>query len=170
MVVCMVLHIIKFIHGYPCQGGVEHFSPGEIMAGCCLHKSNITLSFGVYCQVAENIQPRNSLAPRTQTAILVGSLGNLSGGQIFLALDTGHTIIRHQWVALPMPPAVIDHVNMLGWREPAMLTFTDRQGHDIGDSNPQDAIFVGILDDNLMFIHPTVWKAHKWIRLRTLLK
>ncbi len=88
-----------------------------------------------------------------QAAILVGSLGNLSGGQVFLALDTGHTIIRHQWVALPMPSAVIDHVCLLGQREPAMLTFTNRQSRDIGDSKPQDANSIGILDDNSIIIH-----------------
>jgi hypothetical protein len=37
-----------------------------------------------------------------------------------------------------------------------MLTFTDRQVGDIGDSNPQDAYSVGILDDNLIIIHPAV--------------
>jgi hypothetical protein len=71
-----------------------------------------------------------------QAAILVGSLGNLSVGQVFLALDTGHTIIRHQWVALLMPPVVIDCLNLLGRCKPTMLTFTNQQGHDIGDSNP----------------------------------
>jgi hypothetical protein len=45
MVVNMVLHIIKFVNRFPCQGGVKHFSPGEIMMGCCLHKRNIALSF-----------------------------------------------------------------------------------------------------------------------------
>ena len=114
MVVCMVLHIIKFVNGFPCWNGVKHFSPGEIMMGSCLHKRNIALSFEVYCQVAENVQPRNSLAPWTQVAILVGSLGNLSSGQVLLTLNTGYTIIRHQWVALPMPPAVIDCINLLG--------------------------------------------------------
>jgi hypothetical protein len=89
MVVHMVLHKIKFANGFPCWGDVKHFSPGEIMTGCCLHKSNITLSFGVFCQVAENVQPQNSLAPWTQAAILAGSLGNLSDGQVLLvALDT----------------------------------------------------------------------------------
>ncbi len=57
MVVCMVLHIIQFVNGFPCWGGVKHFLPGEIMTNCCLHNSNIVLSFGVYCQVAENVQP-----------------------------------------------------------------------------------------------------------------
>jgi hypothetical protein len=156
MVVRMVLHIIKFVNGFPCQGGVKHFSPGEIMMGRHLHKSKIVLSFGVYCQVAEYIQPRNSLAPRMQATILVGSSGNLSSGRVFLALDTGHTIIRHQWVTLPMLPAVIDCVNLLGQHEPAILTFTNQHGQDIGDDNPQDANSVEILDDNFIIIHPAV--------------
>jgi hypothetical protein len=55
-----------------------------------------------------------------------------------------------------MPHAVIDCVNLLGQRGPAMLIFTNWQGWDIGDSNPQDANSVGILDDNLIIIHPAV--------------
>jgi len=91
-----------------------------------------------------------------QAAILVGSLGSLFGGQDFLALDTGQTIIRHQRVALPMPPTVIDCVNLLGRRNPAMLTFINWQGRDISDSNPQDANSVGIVDDDSIMIHPAI--------------
>ncbi len=87
---------------------------------------------------------------------MLGSSGNLSGGQVFLALDTSHTVSRHQWVALPMPPMDIDLVNCLGWCEPAMLTFTNQQGRDLGDSNPQDANSVGMLDDDLVIIYPAV--------------
>jgi hypothetical protein len=130
--------------------------PGEIMIGHCLHKSNILLSFGVYCQVAENAQPWNGLAPRARAAILVGSSGNFSGCQVFLVLDTSHAIIRHQWVALPMPPMVIDCINLFGRCKPAILNLTDWQGRDIGDSNPQDANSVGILDDDSTIIHPAI--------------
>jgi hypothetical protein len=63
MVIRMVLHIIKFVNRFPCWGGVKHFSPGEIMMGRCLYKSDAALSVGVYCQVAESVQPWNSLAP-----------------------------------------------------------------------------------------------------------
>ncbi len=83
-------------------------------------------------------------------------MGNLSSGQVFLALDTGHTVIRHQRVALWMLSAVIDCVDLLGWLEPAMLTFTNWQGRDISDNNPQDANSVGILDDDLIISHPAV--------------
>jgi hypothetical protein len=55
-----------------------------------------------------------------------------------------------------MPPVVIDRVNLLGRCEPAMLTFTNQQGSDIGDNNPKDANSVGILDDNSIIIHSAV--------------
>jgi hypothetical protein len=69
--------------------GMKHFSPWEIMTNQHLHVDNLCLKFGLYAQVAENVEPHNSLAPHTRAAILLGSSGNLSGGQIFLALDTG---------------------------------------------------------------------------------
>jgi hypothetical protein len=137
MVVHMLLHIIEFVNGFPCCGGVKHYSPGKIMTNCCIHANNVVVSFGVYCQIAENVEPQNSLAPRTRGAILLGNSGNLSGGQMFLALETGATVIRHQWVVLPMPSSVIDCVNFIGRCEPSILTFTNRHGQDIGE-NPQD--------------------------------
>jgi hypothetical protein len=55
-----------------------------------------------------------------------------------------------------MSPAVIDRINLLGRRKPAMLTVTDRQGQDISDNNPQDANSVRIQDDNSIIIHPAM--------------
>jgi hypothetical protein len=137
MVVRMVLHIIKFVNGFPPCGGVKHYSPSEIMTNCCIHANNVVVCFGIYCQIAKNVEPQNSLAPRTRGAIFLGYSGNLSGGQMFLALNTNATVIRHQWVVLPMPSSVIDHINFIGWREPPILTFANRHGQDIGE-NPQD--------------------------------
>jgi hypothetical protein len=68
-----------------------------------------------------------------RAAILLGNSENLSGGQIFLALDTGHTITWYQWVVLPMSPAIIARVNLFRKAELSILTFTDRHGHKIGD-------------------------------------
>jgi hypothetical protein len=112
---------------------VKHYSPGEIMNDRCLHVNDLQLAFGIYCQEAENVEPRHSLAPRMRVAILLGNSGNLSGGQLFFALDSGQTIVRHQWVVLPVPSAVIDDANLLGINEPSILTFTNRHGHDIVD-------------------------------------
>jgi hypothetical protein len=85
-----------------------------------------------------------------------GQFGQPFQCQGFLALDTGHIIIRHQWVALLMLLAVIDCGNLLGQHGLAILTLTNQQGHHIGDSNPQNANFIGTLDDNLIIIHPAV--------------
>jgi hypothetical protein len=66
----------------------------------------------------------------------MGPSGNLSGGQRFLALDTGKMIVRNRWKELPMPSAVIDRDNVLGRVECSMLVFTDRHGCAIGDYTP----------------------------------
>ena len=56
--------------------------------------SQLQLKFGSYdCQVAEDVTPCNSLAARTHGAISMGPSENLSGGQRFLALDTGKLIV-----------------------------------------------------------------------------
>jgi hypothetical protein len=72
--------------------------------------------------------PRNSLAARMQGAISLGPSGNLSGGQRFLALDTGNMIVRNRWKELPMPLAVINRANLLGHAKRLILVFTDCQG------------------------------------------
>jgi hypothetical protein len=65
----MILHIVKFVNGFPQRGGVKHSSPGKSMTDHCLHANDLQLGFGIYCQVPENVEPRNSLAPRTMAAI-----------------------------------------------------------------------------------------------------
>jgi hypothetical protein len=72
MVVRMVLHIVKFVNGFPRQGGegVKHYSPGEIMTDRCLNASDLKLSFGVYCQVAENVEP----STKNQSSHFLGQL------------------------------------------------------------------------------------------------
>jgi hypothetical protein len=66
------------------------------MTGAQLHMSELQLRFGSYCQVAEDVTPRNSLAARTCGAISMGPSQNLSRGQHILALDTGKLIVRNR--------------------------------------------------------------------------
>jgi hypothetical protein len=102
--------------------------------------NQLQLKFGSYCQVAEDVTPRNSLAARTRGAISMGPSGNLSGGQRFLTLDTGKLVVGNRWKELPMTSAVIDCVNMLGRTERSMLVFTDRLGRAIGDYTPTQKV------------------------------
>jgi hypothetical protein len=94
------------------------------MTGAQLHMSQLQLKFGSYCQVAEDVTPRNSLAACTCGAMSMGPSGNLSGGQRFLALDTGKMVVQNCW-KLPMPLAVINCVNLLGHAKHSLLVFTD---------------------------------------------
>jgi hypothetical protein len=57
MVVLMVMHIVKFVNGFLRKSGVKHFFPGEIMTGRRLHANDLSIRFGTYCQVAENVEP-----------------------------------------------------------------------------------------------------------------
>jgi hypothetical protein len=43
MVVRMVMHIVKFVNGFPQKGRVKHFSPGEIMTGWRLHANDLSI-------------------------------------------------------------------------------------------------------------------------------
>jgi hypothetical protein len=86
-------------------------------------------------QVA-SVTPRNSHAARMRGGISMGPSGNLSRGQRFLALDTGKMILRNRWKEIPMPLAVINHVNVLGHAKRSLLMFTDRHGRVIGDYTP----------------------------------
>jgi hypothetical protein len=113
-----------------------HHTPSAIMTGAQLHMSQLRLKFGSNCQVAEDVTPCNSLAARMRGAISMGPSGNSSGGQRFLALDTGKLIVRNCWKELPMPLAVIDRVNVLGCVEHSLLVFTDCLGWAIGNYTP----------------------------------
>jgi len=75
MVVRMVLHIVKFENGFPRRVGIKHYSPCKIMMDCRLNANDLTLNYGIFYKVAENFEPRNSLA-RTRAIISLGNSGN----------------------------------------------------------------------------------------------
>ena len=66
----------------------------------------------------------------------VGPTGNIQGSCKFLNLRTGKRITRRSWTELPMPQEAIERVNQLGLadRQPELLTFYDRKGRLIGET------------------------------------
>ena len=93
MLIRMVLHTVQFMNSFLQKGGLKHYPPNAIMNGTRLHMNQLQLKFGSYCQVVEDVTPCSSLAARTRGAISMGPSGNLSGGQRFLALNTGKLIV-----------------------------------------------------------------------------
>ena len=156
MCIRMVLHTMQFMYIFPRKGGLKHYPPSTIMNGTRLHMNQLQLKFGSYCQVAEDVTPRNSLAARTRGAISLGPSGNLSGGQRFLTLDTGKLVVQNRWKELPMTSDVIDHVNLIGRTERSMLVFTDCLGRAIGDYTPTENL-AGEDEESIVndiFFHP----------------
>ena len=85
------------------------------------------------------------MAARTQGAICLGGKGNVHGGHFFLSLNTGRVVTRYSYTILPMPQSVIDRVHVLGEGQPSGISFHDRLGRNIGDS---DDNFESVDDQN----------------------
>jgi hypothetical protein len=58
------------------------------------YKKHWSLQVGQYCVVHEEDTPHSSQHPRTKGAILLGPSGNLQGGYMFMAMNTGKKITR----------------------------------------------------------------------------
>ena len=101
---------------------------------------NLRIRFGSYAQVWEPSTQTNSMRPRTRGAIALGPSSTSTTGYAFMALDTGKIIIRSQFNEIPMTESVIARVNQLGASEPRLLTWTNRQGEDIGDGPLWDSV------------------------------
>ena len=135
MLTHMVFFVVKLLNLFPVKGGVStEYSPKTIMSGQTINYKQYSLPFGTYCQVHEEDGQRNSLAARTQGAILVGPSSNRQGGQLFFSLNTGRIITRRAWTVIPVPQPVITRVNELAADQPSLMTFTDCHGNEIGDA------------------------------------
>jgi hypothetical protein len=99
------------------------------------------LPFGAYCQVHEYADPRNSMIACIKAAICLGPTQNLQGGHYFMALDTGRVIKRYSWTQIPLPQLVLDKVDSWAANQPSLLTFCDRKGWTIGDSNQITGVY-----------------------------
>ncbi len=127
-IICVsaVLFVTKQLNFFPVKGGISaNYSPKQIMSGEVVHYKFCSLPFGAYCQISEEAQPRNSLAPRTQGALALGPSGNLQGGHKVYTLNTGMVVVQWDWKVLPMPPLVIDCIHSKAQGQPAQPIFAD---------------------------------------------
>ena len=123
MVIYLVLHATRVVNYFPRSGGIPNYSPRMIMRDEQLSMDELRLPFGTYVQVKEPSTQSNSMLPRTRGAIALGPSGNTTGGQVFMALDTGHLIRRSQYRIIPVTAEVRARVEQLGANEPRQLTW-----------------------------------------------
>ena len=98
---------------FPRIGGNAYYSPGMIMTGMGVLIEELRIAFGLFVQSTSSTMPHNSLATQTRSAIALGSMGNATGGQVLLALDTGKLLRRSHVKVVTMTAEVIAQVNHL---------------------------------------------------------
>jgi hypothetical protein len=137
MTIHIVLNVVKLLKFFSTKSGVsENLSLKTNMAGETLDfKNHLSLQIGQYCQVHEEETPRNSQIARTKGSISLGPSGNIQGGFKFMALNSGKKIVRRSCNIIIMPYIVLTRVNALGSDQPHHMTFTDRHGRLIGDTD-----------------------------------
>jgi hypothetical protein len=98
-------------------------------------KKHFSLQIWQYCQLQEEETPRDSQIARTKGVISLGSSVKLQGGFKFMALNSGNKIVRCSWDVILMRDIAIARANPLGSDQPHHITFTDRHGCLIGDTD-----------------------------------
>ena len=128
-----------WINSFPVTSGIfEKYSPHEIIMRLKLDgKTHAKAPFGSYCEVREDREITNTMAPRTIWAICLGPTGNAQGSYKFLSLNTGKKLIRRSFTEMPVRESVIARVAQLAAQNtsPAGLSFRNRCGEEYERDN-----------------------------------
>jgi hypothetical protein len=76
-----------------------------------------------------------------------------------MALNSGKKIVRRSWDVIPIPDVIINRVNELGKDQPRLLTFTDRHGRLMGDTEIPGVDSTEDEDDNFPGVAPVIADA-----------
>ncbi len=116
-------HLISFsvsrLNLIPSNTHYSSMSPREyITSSKTDYNRDVRITFGEYVEVSNpTIAQRNSMAPRTDPAIVLYPTGNSQGSVWFYSLRTGGIISRDHWTSLPMPQSIIDRLNSMAASE-----------------------------------------------------
>jgi len=135
----LVLFVVSRINCEPSNVHADGLCPRERFLRRGLdYKRDLRVGFGDYVQVQIPRSNTNGMEARTEGAIAVLPTGNIQGSTKFYLLNSGRTVTRDQWVPLPMPQTMIDHLNKLTDKQPMSRdpTFTvgDRACAEVGQS------------------------------------
>jgi len=141
MIIELMHFCVMWMNSFPVKLGIsEKYSPREIIMRQKLDgKTHAKAPFGSYCEVREDQDITNTMAPRTIWAICLGPTGNAQGSYKFLSLATGKKLIRRSFTEMPVTESVINRVAQIAAQNtsPAGLSFRNRHGEeyewDIGD-------------------------------------
>ena len=122
----LVPHCVSFavnrINMLPNKTGYVGFSPRELFfKRKTNYDTDIRTGFGDYAQVHNPNIISNSMHARTEGAIALTPTGNTHGSILFYMLSSGKITSRQQFVILPTPTEVVEHMNSLAASEKALI-------------------------------------------------
>jgi hypothetical protein len=95
MLIHVVLFVVKQLNLFTKKRSISTFySPRQIMSGQVVEYKQCAMGCGNYCQISDESEPRNSVAPKTQVAISLGPSGNVQGEHKFYTILTGKIVVR----------------------------------------------------------------------------
>ena len=97
----------------------SNYSPHTLVTGQPARPYNqiVSMTYGEYAEVYAANPITNDNNERTISAIALYPSGNHQDGWIFMSLNTGRLLHRHQWKKLHVDQNIIDKVNNLGAKE-----------------------------------------------------
>jgi hypothetical protein len=125
LVVQMVSTCNFWLTIFPPKDGISrNINPRDLITGVKIdYNQHVQADFGEYVQIHE--EHENTMHTWTNGAIATKPSGNTQCGHWFYSLATGLMLDRRQWNPLPMPPDVIERINVLAKASQAGMNFTN---------------------------------------------
>ena len=103
----------------------DDFSPQSLITGQLRmnYKDILSLSFGEYAEVYTSNGVINTNEECTISTIALYHSRNMQKGWIFMSMNTGRVLHRHQWKKMHINQKIVDRVEELGTKE--------RQPHNV---------------------------------------
>jgi hypothetical protein len=118
LLIFLVYFCISRMNMMPSGTRVDSISPREGFLGRKLdYKIDLRVGFGEYLETTTPNTIKNSMTPRTESAIALQPIGNLQGSVKCLSLGTKGRITRDKFKILPTPQTVIDFMNKMAKEE-----------------------------------------------------
>jgi hypothetical protein len=141
MMVQMVSTCNFWLNIFPPKYGISrNINTRELIPGTRIdYNKHIQVEFGEYVQIHE--EHDNTMHTRTTGVIATKPTGNAQGGHWFYILATVRMLDHRRWTPLPMPPDVIERIDILAKANQAGMNFTNTRNelYDNDEDSDSDA-------------------------------
>lgn len=116
VIIHLIYHTVKWLNVVPAKDGIsEKFSPREIVLQRRIDVAkDAPFQFGTYLEASNDDELTNTMKPRTDGGIFLGTSNNIQRSHKVFDLRTGKVVTRRTSKEVPMPNRVIRRMNWWG--------------------------------------------------------